>query len=673
MTIRTDLPVPARCIENVWIPLTDGCRLGARIWLPDDAEDNPVPAILEYIPYRKDDWTAREDSLRHPYFAGHGYASVRVDIRGSGDSDGILRDEYLPQEQLDAVEVIRWLGEQKWCTGAVGMIGISWGGFNGLQVAAHRPPELKAVISLCSTDDRYADDVHYMGGCVLGSDMLSWASTMLAFNARPPDPRVVGDRWREMWHHRLEETPPFIVPWLEHQRRDDYWKQGSVCEDYGDIACPVYMVGGWADAYRNAIFRFLAGYGGPRKGLIGPWGHNYPERGAPGPQIGFLQECLRWWDEWLKGANTGIMEEPMLKVWMQEAIAPRPTYLEWPGRWVAEPCWPPETITTRVYAINADGLGEEPHEEATLHHAGSQATGVDAGEWCPFGRPADFPPDQRAEDGRSLTFTSEPIRDRIEVLGFPDVVLTLASDKPNALVSVRLCDVSPSGASTLISRGLLNLTHRDSHEVPSPLEPGRPYTVTVRLQATGHVFPAGNRLRVALSSTYWPRAWPSPESVTLTLFTGGNSRLELPIRLARVEEAGIAPFGRSEVAAPLDTEVLRTGTTGRSTRTDVATGLVEMDFRSADSGFRLVTNGIEYDEFNQDTFSILEDNPLSATARSKCVIAIGRGGWRTRVETTSVMTADATRFHVTIELGAYEGDVRVFAKTWGITVPRDLV
>ena len=202
MTIRADLPVPARCIENVWIPLTDGCRLGARIWLPDDAEDNPVPAILEYIPYRKDDWTAREDALRHPYFAGHGYASVRVDIRGSGDSDGILRDEYLPQEQLDAVEVIRWLGEQKWCTGAVGMIGISWGGFNGLQVAAHRPPELKAVISLCSTDDRYADDVHYMGGCVLGSDMLSWASTMLAFNARPPDPRVVGDRWREMWHHR---------------------------------------------------------------------------------------------------------------------------------------------------------------------------------------------------------------------------------------------------------------------------------------------------------------------------------------------------------------------------------------------------------------------------------------------------------------------------------------
>jgi pimeloyl-ACP methyl ester carboxylesterase len=214
-------------LANAWIVLSDGCRLAARIWLPEDAVERPVPAILEYIPYRKNDATAARDAAMHPYFAEHGYAAVRVDTRGSGDSDGILRDEYLPQEQRDGLEVLRWLASQPWCTGRVGMMGKSWGGFNALQIAAHDPPELGAVISVASTDDRYADDVHYMGGCLLAWDMLSWASTMLAYNARPPDPDVVGERWRAMWLDRLENTPPFVESWLAHQRRDEYWKQGS--------------------------------------------------------------------------------------------------------------------------------------------------------------------------------------------------------------------------------------------------------------------------------------------------------------------------------------------------------------------------------------------------------------------------------------------------------------
>jgi uncharacterized protein len=226
-------------IQNTWIPLADGCRLAARIWLPEDAETDPVPAILEYIPYRKTDGTAARDALIHPYFAGHGYAAVRVDLRGSGDSDGVLLDEYLPQEQEDALEVLAWLAEQPWCTGSIGMIGKSWGGFNSLQVAALRPPELKAIVTVCSTDDRYADDVHYLGGCVLGSKMLPWASTMLGLNALPPDPDVVGERWREVWLDRLERTPAFVEAWLTHQRRDAYWKQGSVCEDFSAITCAV--------------------------------------------------------------------------------------------------------------------------------------------------------------------------------------------------------------------------------------------------------------------------------------------------------------------------------------------------------------------------------------------------------------------------------------------------
>jgi putative CocE/NonD family hydrolase len=226
--VRSQFPRRVREIEHTTIPLSDGCRLAARIWLPEDAEADPVPALLEYIPYRKNDATAVDDAGRHPYLAGHGYACVRVDMRGSGDSDGVLLDEYLEQEQSDALEIIAWLAAQAWCTGRVGMFGISWGGFNSLQVAARRPPALGAIITVCSTDDRYADDVHYMGGCLLGVDMLPWASTMLAFNARPPDPANVGERWREMWLERLAQTPPFVETWLSHQRHDAYWKHGSV-------------------------------------------------------------------------------------------------------------------------------------------------------------------------------------------------------------------------------------------------------------------------------------------------------------------------------------------------------------------------------------------------------------------------------------------------------------
>ena len=359
MITKTSFPRLVREIENIWVPLSDGTRLAARLWLPDDAEAHPVPAILEYLPYRKDDGTTLRDAMTHPYFAGHGYASLRVDMRGSGDSDGLLLDEYLPQEQYDALEVIAWIAAQPWCTGAVGMIGISWGGFNGLQVAAHRPPALKAVITLCSTDDRYTDDCHYMGGCVLGSDMLGWASVMLAYNARPPDPRFVGERWRQMWLDRLEHTPPFSDIWLGHQRRDAYWKQGSVCEDYAAITCPVYAVGGWADPYTNAIPRLLAGLQGPRKGLIGPWAHVYPHAGAPGPAIGFLQECLRWWDCWLKGIDTGIMAEPMLRTWMLENVEPSSSVAEWPGRWVAETQWPPEAMASQTYTLG-DGHLDGP-------------------------------------------------------------------------------------------------------------------------------------------------------------------------------------------------------------------------------------------------------------------------------------------------------------------------
>ena len=537
-----------REIENLFIPLADGTRLAARLWLPEDSETRPVPAILEYIPYRKRDFMRLRDEPMHRYYAQHGYAAVRVDLRGSGESD----DEYLPLEQRDAVEVIAWLAAQSWCDGKVGMTGISWGGFNSLQVAALRPPALKAVITLCASDDRYADDAHYMGGCLLNENQI-WGTVLFGINALPPDPALVGDRWRDMWMQRLQSDRPFPALWLEHQRRDAYWKQGSVCEDFGRIQCPVYAIGGWADGYSNAVPRLLAGLESPRKGLIGPWSHSFPHDGVPGPTIGYLQEALRWWDHWLKGVDNGIMHEPMLRAWMQDYAAPAPFHAQRPGRWVAERSWPSARIGPGRWYLGANAaLLEAPAEAATLSLCSPQTTGLSGAVWCGFGGDGEAPLDQRSDDGRSLTFDSAPLTQELEILGAPEVSLTLRSDRPVAMLAVRLNDVAADGASSRVSFGILNLTHRDSHEHPAPLVPGETFQVSIALNTIAHRFLPGHVIRLALSTCYWPMVWPAPRAVTLELDIGESS-LDLPLREVSVDDDSLPEFAPAESASASST------------------------------------------------------------------------------------------------------------------------
>ncbi len=656
------LPRPIRELEHTWIELADGTRLSARIWLPEDAERDPVPAVLEYLPYRKHDGTAVRDSVRQPHLAGHGYAAVRVDIRGSGESDGILSDEYTAQELADAVEVIAWLAAQEWCSGAVGMTGISWGGFNALQVAALRPPALRAVMTLCSTDDRYADDVHYRGGCVLASDMLHWASSMLTWNARPPDPALLPETWREVWLDRMEHTPAYIEHWLGHQRRDAYWRHGSVCEDYAAIEVPVYAVGGWADGYTNAVFRLLAGLPGPRKGLVGPWAHAFPDDAAPGPSIGWLQECVRWWDEWLKGRETGIMAEPMLRAYVLDAVEPQPSYELRAGRWAGEEAWPSPRLETRQIALPL---------AAPLVQRPAQTLGTEAGVWCAEGSSADLAADQRPDDALSACVDLEPLAEPLELLGFPAVELELEVDRPLALVCVRLCDLRPDGASALVTRGLLNLTHRASHAEPELLEPGRRTRVRVELDSIGYALPAGHRLRVAVSSTYWPWAWPSPEPVTLTVHGG---TLELPVRPPRAEDAALPAFGEPEHTPRLETEQDAAGPDGRSLRRDFATGRVEQHFDyDAGGTVRLVPLDLVSEEENHTVYSIVEGDPLSAEVSFHATTGIARGAWSGRAEVTASMRSDAEAFHVETELTATESGAVVFARRWEHRFPRDCV
>ena len=667
-----EFPRDVQEIENTFIPLADGIQLAARIWMPEDALENPVPAILEFLPYRKRDGTSERDALTHPYYAGHGYACVRVDMRGSGESDGILEDEYLEIEQDNALEVLEWITAQPWCSGNTGIIGISWGGFNGLQIAARRPSSLKAIVTIASTDDRYSDDIHYMGGVMI-NDNMSWGATMFAFNSRPPDPAIVGDRWRELWMSRLQANDPWALNWLEHQRRDVFWQHGSVCEQYEDIECAVYAVGGWADGYSNAVPRLLANLKSPCKGLVGPWAHKYPHFARPGPRIGFLQDTLRWWDHWLKGESTGIMDEPQYRVWMQDSAEPLPYYADRPGRWVAESAWPSPRIENREWTLNHHALSDAPKPAQSLLIQTPQHAGAHQGEWCGHGLDPDGPTDQREDDGNSIVFDSEPLNTSLEILGAPVLRLRLSSDKPNAFIVARLNDVAPDGASTRVTYGVLNLTHRNSHEHPEPLVPGEQYEIRLQLNDIAQVFNAGHRIRISLSNTLWPLFWPSPEPVALTLECG-SSHLSLPVRTDCSGDDDLTAFESPESAAPQSAEELRPESFLREIERDEANGITQLRVESNTGMVGLTNLGWEHGSVSRQFYEITDGEPNSNKEHLHWTMHFRRpdAGLDVRTETRSALQSTPTEFHFTASLEAFEGEDRVYFSEWERKFPRDL-
>ena len=660
-----------REVENAWIALADGTRLAARIWLPADADAAPVPAILEYLPYHKRDGTYDRDALTHPWFAAHGYAGVRVDLRGSGESDGLLWDEYTTQEQDDALEVIAWIARQPWCSGAVGMMGISWGGFNALQVAARRPPALRAIITLCASDDRYADDVHFMGGALLNVT-FEWLAALTSILAHPPDPAIVGERWREMWRERLEAMPLFVAPWLRHQRRDAYWRHGSVCEDWSAIACPVFAVGGWTDAYTNAIPRLLANLRVPRQGLIGPWAHRYPHMGVPGPAAGFLQEARRWWDRWLKDAPDGTAEPPpMLRAWMMESVRPAPMYAERPGRWIAEPGWPPRSIAARRLYLTDGGLLDRPGEPVSVVVRSPQHVGAAGGNWAPFGLTPDDADDQREDDALSAFWDSAPLDERVEILGAPELELDITCDAPQANLIARLCDVHSDGASLRVSYGVLNLAHRDGHADPTPLEPGRRYTVRLRLNDVAFAFPPGHRIRVALSTAYWPIIWPAPSAASVNVLAG-PAALTLPARPPRAEDAQVR-VPPPDAAPPARTTVLREGRSIRETGRDIGARERFWRAREEPSRVRIEAIGTEIETQFRMEYRIRDDDPLSARAETEWCETTVRGAIEARTALHATLRATATSFEIQASLDAFAADALVCRREWQETIPRDLV
>jgi len=639
-SLRTVIETP-----DLRIILSDGCQISARVWMPDDASSDPVPAILEFLPYRKRDGTAARDALTHPWMAARGYACIRVDMRGNGDSDGLMEDEYAPQELSDAVEVIHWLAAQDWCSGAVGMMGISWGGFNGLQVAALQPAPLKAIITLCSTVDRYADDIHFKGGCLLNEN-LGWGATMWAYSSRPPDPALRPD-WRDLWLQRLEAEPFLPALWLRHQRRDAYWQHGSVCEDFGAIKAATLAVGGWGDSYKNAVPALVNSLNGPVKGIVGPWVHKYPHFAVPEPRIGFLQEAQRWWDRWLKDIPNGAEDDPPYRNYLMEGVRPATWYATRPGRWLAGDGTP---VPMQRLHLGRGGLAETPTPLDRMI-ASPQHCGMDAGEYCAIWLGPEQPGDQRADDALSVCFDSAPLQQATAITGAARVTLTLIPDKPQAQIAVRLCHVHPDGATTRITYGVLNLTHRDSHAQPQPLTPGQPVTVALDLDHIAYCVPAGHCLRVAVSSSYWPLLWPAPEAAQLALSAG---YIDLPVH---PDPDGRGwEFPPAEAAPPLQVEVLRADHHEREASTDLNSGTVSLrildDFgKRRDLGHGLISGSVA-----REWWSIHPDDPLSARGRTHWTMEMARDGIVTRTETYAEMWADKSRFHLRARLEAWEGE-----------------
>jgi predicted acyl esterase len=640
------------------------------MWIPKKAYEGGfrVGTVIEYIPYRTD-VTIQRDSIRHSWFAGNGLAAMRIDMRGASASDGVLKDEYLLQEQEDALDAFGWICKQSWSNGNIAMFGKSWAGFNGLQVAARQHPALKTIITLMSTDDRYTDDVHYRGGCLFASDMLWWGSTMGIYAPRPQDPRVVGESWRENWIQRLN-TEPMMKNWIQHQTRDEYWKHGSINEDYNQVQIPVLAVGGWRDGYTSPVFRMAENL--PHKescGLIGPWVHEFPEMAEPAPKIGFQQLALKWFKKYLT-ANDETFNLPKFTAYIQEPCSVKESYTYREGKWVSFSNAAAPTIKS-LY-IDDNKLVENPTNTSS-QVSGVLSHGLFRGTYCPFGFIGDFPADQRVEDSKCAVWDTTIIAEDINLLGEPVMKLKLSCDRKFANVSVRLVDVYPeNGENILISWGQLNLTHRYSHEFPEWLTPGKDYDIQIKLDVLGVKLAKGHKLRVAISTCDWPQNWPTPEIPTITIKRG-----ELILPLVNTDSQVPSPvFEQATIMKGIPSEIMKPYDRIKTTEYDYTkdewttndiqdSGCVKMpEFGEL--------SGIYHGSWNKNTFKIKPGDPLSAFNENLWTYEMGReeDGWNIKMESQSTLTADANKFYLVHHLKAFEENEKVFDNKWQYEIER---
>ncbi|MEP6759319.1 MAG: CocE/NonD family hydrolase [Actinomycetota bacterium] len=648
--------------EQVRIGMPDGIELSATLFLPD-TEVGPWPALMEALPYRKDDATS---SSRDYYasLADAGYVVCRLDVRGTGSSGGIATDEYTAAERRDLVTTIEWLASRPWSTGGVGMFGTSYGGFNSLQVALERPPALKAIVPIFASDDRYGDDVHYYGGALKQLDVVDYPTYMVAMNALPPVPALWGEDWREEWQRRLERTEPWFLTWLAHQHRDAYWRDGSVREDVERIQAATMIVGGWADGYTNIALRSFPRMKAPTRLLLGPWAHGAPETCRPGPNIDFTTELLRWFDRWLKDIDNGIDREPPIVVYQQRSTAPDPLRGEVRGEWRFEPTLPPERLRPTAYALT-DAEASAPQDTLIGRGDVGATAWISCAGALPWGQSAD----QRPDEAKSLTYTWEPLVQDLEIFGHPRLRIRVTCDRPTGFVSAKITDVFPDGASSLVVRGMANLAQRPTNAGVAPVMPGETVELDLELEAIAWTFEAGHRIRLDLAGADWPNAWPPPYAATLG-FDRATAALELPV-LAGPPPVREIPGLRAVVGKQHGTDSTEDGWWRWVVERDATTGM-----QVARTGYggtsEAGADSFAYRDRYEGVVGVSPEDPGIAFAYGEGEFEIGYPEGTVRTTSHVRLDSDAETYRVTIELRAFDDGREIFRKGWERTIAREL-
>jgi uncharacterized protein len=656
---------PVKLVRHVKILMRDGIGLAADLFMPN--AEGRFPVVLEYLPYRKDDRTLPRQNL-HYALAQRGYVGCRLDVRGTGSSEGVAEDEYTLAEQLDGCEAIGWLAEQPWSSGKVGMWGISYGGFNAVQVAMHRPPALKAIVPVMFTDDRYKEECHYAGGSPRA--LYTWSDyplMMVALNALPPHPEACEGDWLERWRERLERQPAWLLRWLREQTDGAYWHQGSLNRDYQAIECAVYAIGGWRDGYPSSPLRAFAHLKAPKKVLMGPWTHLLPHETFPGPKIDYFDEALRFFDYWLKGIDNGIMSEPPVTFYVQEHDKPAAMPDDWRGYWRTEGGWPQESQELQLHlGHNRRLLARRPDEEGSDAFDYEPTVGIASGIWCWA-----TPVDQRPDDARSLLYESEPLEEALEIGGEPVLEVAFSATAETAGLSVHLNDVAPNGTAVLVSKGYLNATRRASFEAPEPLEAGKVYQLTITLDCTAWRFRPGHRLRLSLAGTEWPNIWPTPYPSRHACHWGGahTARLRLPL-LPPATEAQKKTFSPPTPLQPVAESQAEAG--AWQVTQDVMSERVSVFCHKADR-LRSLLRETAFASAKKVTATASNAEPADVRVTGENAMELRDHGHVINAVAAGAMTGTAETFHVSIELEVTLDGRKFFGKRWDEAIPRKLM
>lgn len=643
-----------------WIPMKDGVRLAVTLFMPTSASPTEkFPAVLEYLPYRKDDGTAARDYPIHSYFAHQGYVSARVDIRGTGRSQGKTPSrEYSEQEQEDGLEVIAWLAHQLWSNGNVGMFGISWGGFNSLQLAMRQPPALKAVIAICATEELFKEDVHYVDGLM---HVDEFEVAMDLGQALPPSPDYPTDE--KTLALRFDQAP-WSLDYMRHQRDSEFWHAPE--RPLSSIRIPIFVIGGMLDGYRNSIVRILEQVKSPVKALIGPWNHSEPHDADFGPQIEWRDQAVRWWDQWLKDKNTGIMGEPPVAVYMRHWYAPDTNAREVPGEWRNEPKWPPPESELRTYYAGVNGsLNPSKPAQGSDRLGYIPAAGVEGGFWW-----GDLTNDQRPWDAYSLTYDSQPLTDDVAILGRPRVNLNVSASAPLADWFARLCDVAPDGTVALVTGVGISGAQRDNASQPADLESDRTYLLSTDMYLTSWVFPRGHRIRLAVSNAWFPTIWPTPYKMQTRLYFGGDRATGVQLPVVPLE-----PISRPQFAPPQESDRL----TGVHFSGETWPGEWKVQRDEIAHSTRVVWDGshsVEYPWVHQKhheelVYEVADDRPDNCTVIGNAESIYDIKGRVLTLRGHLTMRSDLQNFYYSYVRELLENGALIRQKTWQETIPRD--